>query len=69
MNLTPRQKEILGFIKAFHAKWSLNPTVADLTKAGFGSRQNIRYHLWSLKEKGRIEFVYIDDRMRGVKII
>jgi SOS-response transcriptional repressor LexA len=69
MNLTNRQKEILGFIKVFHKKWGLNPTVADLVKAGFGSRQNVRYHLWALKEKGRIEFVYIEERMRGVKLV
>lgn len=66
--LTPKQKEYLDFIRAFKEKWGLDPRVSDFVKAGFGSRTGIRGHLWALREKDKVEFIFIDDMMRGVRI-
>ena len=66
--LPPRQKEMVKFIRLFRENWGVYASVADLIKAGFGSRQNIRYMLWILKDKGYVDFVYINEKMRGVKV-
>lgn len=67
-NLTPRQQEILDFLKAWIAENSMPPTRAEMCAAlGFRSPNAAEEHLRALERKGAIEM--LAGSSRGIRIL
>ena len=65
--LTPRQNEILGFIKSYIDETGYPPTRADIARQlGFKSTNAAEEHLKALARKGAIEM--IPGTSRGIKL-
>src|SRR5690554_2974488 len=68
LKLTPRQAEILAFIKHFLEQHGFPPTRAEIAKKlGFRSPNAAEEHLKALARKGAIEM--IPGASRGIRII
>lgn len=67
-NLTPRQQEILDFLKDWIAENSMPPTRAEMCAAlGFRSPNAAEEHLRTLERKGAIEM--LAGSSRGIRIL
>jgi repressor LexA len=65
--LTPRQSEVLGFIRDFIEETGMPPTRAEIaTKLGFRSPNAAEEHLRALQRKGSIEL--IPGASRGIQL-
>lgn len=65
--LTPRQAEILAFIRAYIAKHEMPPTQAEIgTHFGFTSPNSVPNHLSAMSRKGVIQL--LPRTARGIKI-
>jgi repressor LexA len=52
--LTPRQQEILNFIRAFHAEKLMPPTLSEIADHFHIRCSSAAYHLETLRRKGRL---------------
>src|SRR5258706_15141824 len=67
-NLTPRQQEILDFLKDWIAQHNMPPTRAEMCAAlGFRSPNAAEEHLRALERKGAIEMMA--GSSRGIRIL
>ena len=67
LKLTPRQNEVLEFIKSYMAETGYPPTRADIAKElGFKSANASEEHLKALARKGAIEMV--PGTSRGIRL-
>lgn len=67
-NLTPRQQEILAFLKDWIAQHNMPPTRAEMCAAlGFRSPNAAEEHLRALERKGAIEMMA--GSSRGIRIL
>jgi repressor LexA len=67
-NLTPRQQEILAFLKNWIAQHNMPPTRAEMCAAlGFRSPNAAEEHLRALERKGAIEMM--PGSSRGIRIM
>ena len=67
-NLTPKEKEILKFIKNFQKDHSISPSFREIMKGvGLGSTSNVDRYLYNLSKKS---FIYLEEgKHRSIKII
>ena len=67
-NLTPKEKEILKFIKNFQKEYSISPSFREIMKGvGLGSTSNVDRYLYNLSKKS---FIYLEEgKHRSIKII
>ena len=66
--LTPRQQEILSWIRDYMERTSMPPTRADLSRAmGFRSPNAAEEHLRTLERKGAIEI--LPGASRGIRLL
>ncbi len=67
LDLTPRQQEILDWIRQYMTETSMPPTRADLSRAmGFRSPNAAEAHLRALERKGAIEL--LPGASRGIRL-
>lgn len=53
--MKPTEEKVLNYIKKYHEKHSLMPTVREICKGlGFKSTSSVSYHLAHLVEKGEL---------------
>lgn len=67
-NLTPKEKEILNYIKDYQQEYYLSPSFREIMKGvGLKSTSNVDRYLYNLSKKS---FIYLEEgKHRSIKII